>query len=188
MKYNSRNRRINTRGQFTGEKLLEKKLSKRLQEIARESKIRLQALTRDKLISELRHQIYLSYVSTGDGSYEHRRLLPKNVYAVIEGDTIQVKLIDDHYKGVDSKGNIIDVPVQDVYNYLKFGTKKHAKSIVYPYLDENNDISFAHYKATPPHNFEARTREVMDMFLDDVANNPETALKPYLEKYKNKRL
>lgn len=188
MKYNNKNRRINTRGQFTGEKLLEKKLSKRLQEIAYESKIRLQALTRDKLISELRHQIYASYVSTGDGSYEHKKLLPTSVYAVIEGDTIQVKLEDNHYKGVDSEGNIIDIPVQDVYNYLKFGTKEHAKSSVYPYLDENDDIRFAPYKATPPHNFEARTRKVMDKFLDDVANNPKTALKPYLEKYKNKRL
>ena len=40
MKYNNKNRRINTRGQFVSEKLLEKKLSKRLQEIAYESKVR----------------------------------------------------------------------------------------------------------------------------------------------------
>lgn len=188
MKYNSKNRRINTRGQFTSEKLLERKLSKRLQEVAYESRIRLQALTRDKLVSELRHQIYASYVSTGDGSYEHTRLLPTSVYAVIEGDTIQVKLEDNHYKGIDSEGNIIDIPVEDVYNYLKFGTKKQAKSDVYPYLDENDNIRFAPYKATLPHNFEARTKEVMDIFLNNVANDPETTLKPYLKKYKNKRL
>lgn len=178
----------NIKGQITGEKLIAVKLNKTLQNIANEARVRLQALTRDKLENELRHQIYSSYTSVGSGEYQHTKLLPTSVYAVIEDDIVQAKLMNKFYKGVDSKGNTIDIPVEDVYNYLKFGTKSKAKSDVYAYVDDNGKIHYAPYKQTPAHNFEAETRKEMRIFLNEIQKNPEIALKPYLKKYENKRL
>ena len=97
-------------------------------------------------------------------------------------------MIDNYYKSVDSKGNIIDISVKEIYDYLKFGTTSAPKHDVYPYLDENGEVAFAKYTPTPPHDFEARTRDAMKILLSDIADNPETVLKPYLKKYENKRL
>lgn len=177
----------NKRGQYVSENKLNTKIDTALKNVTQEYNIRLQALIRDKLIEELRHQIYASYTSTGDGSYTHKNLLPPNVYAVIEGDTIKVKLSDVSYKGTDSKGNIIDIPISEVYDYLKFGTTKTPKNEVYSYIGDDGKIHYAHYRPTPPHNFEARTREAINQFINDIKNNPEITLLPYLKKYKNKR-
>ena len=49
-------------------------------------------------------------------------------------------------------------------------------------------MRWSNYIQQKPHDFEQRTLDDMEMFLDKIKSNPEIYLKPYLIKYKNKRI
>ena len=166
----------NKLGQVTGEKIIGIKLTKRLQAIAEDEGIKLKAMVRDELEQTLRSEIYASYrPATKNGKdvqeynethkhqkprpYHHTGILASNVYANIEGDIIQAKIKDVKYPDGAS--------ATEVYDYLKFGTpdqpKNGAKGFFY-----NNGQNFSPYISQEPHNFEARTREQMKQFINDL--------------------
>ncbi len=182
----------NKRGQFTSNKIISVKLSKALLEIADDVAIRVKPIVRDKLESELRYQIHASRTpATEKGkaikeyneththqktkAYHHTGLLVSSIYATIDGDTVKANVQDLQYNDGAS--------TTEVYDYLKFGTTNDPKAEVYSY---NNGNNFSKYVSQEPHNFEARTREEMNVFLDELAvdlkNNPSN----YSEKYLNK--
>lgn len=186
----------NKKGQITSENIIATKISKALQDVADEAKIRIKPIVRDKLESELRYQIYASYTpATERGkqiqeyneshehqkihAYHHTGLLASSVYATIEGDTVQANIRDQQYDNGTS--------TTEVYDYLKFGTTNTPKNDTYAY---DNGTKFSKYISQDPHNFEARTREVMKQFVNDLSYELQTEAgkQRYIGKYKNKKL
>jgi len=184
----------NKKGQFTGERIVSLKISKALQEIANDAAIRVRPIVRDELENTLRTEIYTSYTpATKKGKdiqeynethkhqkahpYHHTGLLASSVYATIEGNTVKANIKDEKYNNGTS--------TTEVYNYLKFGTTTTPKSNSYSY---NNGNDFSQYISQKPHNFEARTREYMKIFLDRLANDLQQHPERYSDKYKNKRI
>ena len=185
----------NKKGQITGDKSIETAIKKSLLAVAKDEGIRLKAMVRDELERELRLNIYDSYMpATKKGKetreynethkhqkpspYHHTGLLAKSVYATIEGDTIKAMVKDEQYKNGTSTTKL--------YNYLKFGTTDTPKKSVYGY---NNGKKFARYVAQEPHNFEARTREYMRNYLNEIeidinANGAKRINPKYLKKLK----
>lgn len=173
MPVNSKGRHINQFGQITRIGKLEIKLTKQLQDIAREAEIRIRPLVRDKAEQFLREEIDNSYKpATKSGAsvqeynathshqkanpYHHTGLLVSSVYATIEGDTIKTKIRDKKYE--DGTSTI------KVYDVLKFGTPKTSKKQGFYY---NNHSEFSPYISQEPHNFETRAKERIDEFLDE---------------------
>lgn len=183
----------NKKGQITGQNMVKIKITKALQEVAKDCSIRVKPLVRDKLERTLIANVHESFTpATAKGKeieeynkththqkprlYHHTGLLLENIYGVIEGDSVTVKISDVAYDN--------DTTVAEVYNHLKFGTTDNPDTDVYAYdKGEGQGIQFAPYIAQEPHNFEARTRQEMNEFLDrlagDIKNNP----KYYSEKY-----
>lgn len=185
----------NKKGQITRIKPIEIKLSKRIQEIADEVAIRVKPIVRDELESTLRSEIYASYTpATKKGQqikeyneshkhqkvrpYHHTGLLASKVDAVIDEDMVKAIIRDGQYKD--------GATTSEVYDYLKFGTRTiPSEKDVYSY---NNGNKFSMYISQEPHNFEARTKEYMDQFLEDLENDLLNNPEKYSNKYKNKRL
>lgn len=187
----------NKRGQITSNRTISTKLIKALQEAANNAAIRIKPLVRDELEQTLRSEIYASYTpATERGkaiqeynethkhqkpqSYHHTGLLASSVYATIQGDVIQAVIKDKQYPDGAS--------TTEVYDYLKFGTTDTPKkSDTYAYA---NGTEFSKYIPQEPHNFEARTREYMNEFLDNllVELQTEKGKEKYIGKYLNKRI
>ena len=183
----------NKRGQFVSEKLISIKIPKALQEIADDVAIRVRPIVRDELENTLVHEIYASRTpATEQGKkvqeynethkhqkkrpYHHTGLLERSIYGTIDGDVVKANVRDQRYDNGAS--------TTDVYDYLKFGTTDNPKNDTYDYA---NGTEFSKYISQEPHNFEARTREYMNQFLDrlaaDIKNHPER----YSDKYKKRR-
>ena len=186
----------NTRGQITGEHIISMKISKALQKTADEAGIRIRPIIRDELEQTLRSEIYASRTpATKRGQevreyneshkrqqsypYHHTGLLASSVYVTIEGNTIKANIKDQQYPNGAS--------TTEVYDYLKFGTTDNPQKDVYDY---DNGTKFSRYISQEPHNFEARTREYMRGFINNlfVELKTESGIKRYIGKYKNKRL
>ena len=186
----------NKRGQFTGNKPIAIAISKRLLNIAKDEGIRIKAMVRDELETELRFQVYTSYrPATKQGQevaeynathkhqksrpYHHTGRLAHNINAIIDGNTVKAIVRDEKYDNGAS--------TTEVYDYLKFGTTNTPKkSDVYDY---NNGDRFSQYISQEPHNFEARTRDHMEDFLsqlaEDIDRNGKKNINPkYLKKIK----
>lgn len=165
----------NTKGQITGTKPVAIALKKRLIEIANDEGIKLKAMVRDQLETELRFNVYDSYRPATKGGteikeynethkhqkanlYHHTGRLASSIYARIDGDTIKAMIKDEKYPDGAS--------TTEVYDYLKFGTSKKSEKKGYFY---NNGNDFSPYISQEPHNFEARTRQNMNQYLDDLA-------------------
>lgn len=183
----------NKRGQFTSKNMNVVKISKALQEIADDAAIRVRPIVRDELENTLRHEIYASRTpATESGKqvreynethkhqkkrpYHHTGLLESSVYGTIDGDVVKANIRDQKYDNGAS--------TTEVYDYLKFGTTDTPENDTYDYA---NGTKFSKYISQEPHNFEARTKEYMQIFLDrlaaDIKNHPEH----YLDKYKKRR-
>ena len=108
--------------------------------------------------------------------YHHTGLLERSVYGTIDGDIVKANIRDQKYDNGAS--------TTEVYDYLKFGTTDTPKNDTYDY---EGGAKFSQYIPQEPHNFEARTREYMNQFLDrlaaDIKNHPER----YSDKYRKKR-
>lgn len=186
----------NTRGQITSEHIISMKISKALQKTADKAKVRIRPIIRDELEQTLRSEIYASRTpATKKGQevkeyneshkhqqshpYHHTGLLASSVYATIEGNTIKANIKDQQYSNGAS--------TTEVYDYLKFGTTDTPKKDVYDY---DNGSQFSRYISQEPHNFEARTREYMRSFINNLSAElkTEAGRKRYIGKYKNKRL
>ena len=163
--------------QYASAKPIEMAIKKRLLSIASEEGIRVKALVRDELEKELRFNIYESYApSTKQGQqiqeynethkhqkaklYHHTGRLAQSIYATIDGDNVKAMVRDEKYDDGAS--------TTEVYDYLKFGTTNTPKKDVYSY---NNGTEFSRYTSQPPHNFEARTRDHMNEFLNNLAED-----------------
>ena len=188
----------NKRGQFTSEKIISKKLSKALLELGKEAAVRVKPIVRDELETELRQQVYASYTPATDKGkaikeyndthkhqkpalYHHTGILASSIYCTIDGDTVTARVRDITYDNGESAVN--------VYNYLKFGTTNTPKNRTYSY---DGGTHFSKYIPQEPHNFEARTREHMKIFLDELAakikNDPAQFYDKYLDKVQAKFL
>ncbi|MDE5539921.1 MAG: hypothetical protein K2J20_05495 [Bacilli bacterium] len=185
----------NKLGQFTGTKPIAIKITKALQEIAKEAEIRVKPLVRDELVSTLRSEVYNSYrPATQKGReikehneththqkkalYHHTGTLLRNIHGVIDGDTVKIIVDDEKY----DDGSTAD----EVYDYLKFGTTDNPKKEVYGYA---NGTKISKYIAQEPHNFEARTREHMNIYLMELEakiNSGDLSSIPNLDKYIDK--
>lgn len=183
----------NKRGQFTSSHMNVVKISKALQEIADDAAIRVRPIVRDELENTLIHEVYASRTpATEQGKnvqeynethkhqkkkpYHHTGLLENSIYCTIDGDIVKANVRDQKYDNGAS--------TTEVYDYLKFGTTDNPKNDTYDYA---NGTKFSKYISQEPHNFEARTKEYMDIFLDtlaaDIKNHPEK----YSEKYRKRR-
>ncbi len=179
----------NKKGQYTSEKPIVLKLSKTLLDIANDVAIRVKPIVRDELENTLTQEIYASRTpATEKGKkiqeynethkhqkkklYHHTGLLERSVYGTIDGDNVKVNIRDQKYDNGAS--------TTEVYDYLKFGTTDEPKSDVYDYA---NGTKFARYNPQEPHNFEARTREHMRQFLDDLSRDLHTHPEKYSKKY-----
>ena len=184
----------NKRGQYVSEGNLELKITKRLQAVADEVAIRVKPIVRDELEQTLRAEIYASLTpATEKGKaiqnyneshthqkkrlYHHTGTLASSIHGTINGDIVNAGPME----GVTYEDG---TPVEDVYNYLKFGTTDTPKKDVYNY----GDGQFSQYIPQEPHNFEARTREYMKVFLKDLEKDLELHPDRYIGKYKNKRV
>lgn len=165
----------NKKGQITSTKPIEIAIKNVLLNVARDEGIRVKAMVRDELERELRLDIYDSYMpATKSGKetqeynkthkhqkphpYHHTGLLASSVYATIDGNIIKAMVRNEQYSNGTS--------TQKLYDYLKFGTTDTPKKSVYSY---DNGKQFARYTPQAPHNFEARTREYMNQYLDNLA-------------------
>ena len=186
----------NKKGQFVSEHIISIKLTKALQEAADKAAIRVKPLIRDELEQTLRSEIYDSYTpATKSGietqeynkthkhqkarPYHHTGLLASRIYAPIEGDIVKANVRDTQYNDGAS--------TTEVYNYLKFGTKDNSlDDKVYSY---DNGNKFSIYISQEPHNFEARTKEHMNQFLNNLVDELQTerGKSKYISKYRNKR-
>lgn len=168
----------NKRGQNTSIKPIEIAITKRLQNIARDEDIKLKAMVRDKLETELLFNVHDSFrPATKKGqevreynenhthqkanTYHHTGLLLESIYAVITENGVAAKVRDLKYDNGAS--------TQEVYDYLKFGTSDiPKKSDVFDYA---NGEKYSMYISQEPHNFEARTREAMRQYLQDIEDD-----------------
>lgn len=184
----------NKLGQFTGKNAITFKITKTLQDIADEVAIRVKPIIRDELESTLRAEVYASYrPATEQGKatqeynethkhqkarpYHHTGLLASKIGANIDGNTVKAVVRN----GVYDNG----ATTSEVYDYLKFGTPDKASTDAYDY---NNGEEFSQYISQEPHNFEARTREQMKVFIDKLAVDLQQHPERYSEKYKNRRV
>ena len=184
----------NRSGQFVSTDNLELKISKKLQAIADEVAIRVRPIVRDELERTHIFNVYASYQpSTEKGKsiqdyndthkhqksrlYHHTGTLASSIYAVIDGDTVIAKVRDKQYPDGTS--------TTKVYDILKYGTPKTSNKKGFYY---NNHDEFSTYISQPPHNFEARTREDMKIFLKDLARDLRNHPEKYSDKYRNKRI
>lgn len=171
----------NTRGQFVRTGHLSMKISKQLQEIAREAEVRVKPIVRDEAERILREEVYDSYQPvTQKGKdtqqynenhahqkarpYHHTGILASNIYGAIEGDEIKLK-VRETAKYDNGKS------AAEVYDFLKYGTTNAPKKDSYSY---NNGNDFSQYISQPPHNFEARASERINRFLDEFAQKINT--------------
>lgn len=187
-------------GQYTGEGNLELKISKKLQAVADEVAIRVRPLVRDELERTHIFNVYDSYrpatqkgraIEEYNKTHKHQKPrlyhhtgntgessnLASSIYAVIDGDTVIAKVRDKSYPDGTS--------TTKVYDILKYGTPKTSKKKGFYY---NNHSEFSTYISQPPHNFEARTREDMKIFLNDLAKDLKNHPEKYIDKYLNKRV
>ena len=184
----------NTRGQFVGANKISLKITKRLQEVANEAAIRVKPIIRDELEQTLRAEIYASYTpATEKGReieeynqthkhqklrlYHHTGKLASSVRAYIDKDTIKIRFKNKKYDNGKT--------VEEVYDFLRFGTKKESSKKGFSY---NNGEEFSTYIHQEPHNFETRTREHMRIFLKELEIDLQQHPEKYSRKYKNKRL
>lgn len=185
----------NKKGQITSTKNnVEVIIQKYLENIANEARIRVKPIIRDELERTLRAEIYASYVpATKKGqetqeynkthkhqkvqSYHHTGTLTSSIHGTIDGSIVKAGPME----GITYEDG---TPVEDVYNYLKFGTTDTPKKDVFNY----GEGKFSQYISQEPHNFEARTREYMNTFLKDLAIDLQQHPERYSEKYRNKRI
>lgn len=169
----------NKLGQFTSINHITQAINKRLQAIATDEQIKIKALVRDELEQTLRSEIYASRTPATEKGlevkeynethkhqksrpYHHTGKLESSIYAIIDGDTVKAMVQDKQYDNGRS--------TTEVYDYLKFGTTDTPKNDVYDYANGNQ---FSKYISQEPHNFEARTREHMEIFLRDLETDIE---------------
>ena len=160
--------------QFTSTRPIKSALSKRLMAIANDEGIKLKAMVRDELEDTLRHEVYASYrPATKQGQetqdynethkhqktrpYHHTGLLARSIYAITNDVGAEAMVRDEEYDNGSS--------TTEVYDYLKFGTTNNPKTDTYDYA---GGTKFSKYIPQDPHNFEARTRQHMDVFLDNL--------------------
>lgn len=166
--------------QFTSTKPIEVAISKRLMAIANDEGIKLKAMVRDELEDTLRHEVYASYrPATKKGQetqeynethkhqktrpYHHTGLLARSIYAITNDIGAEAMVRDEEYDNGSS--------TTEVYDYLKFGTTDNPKNDTYDYA---GGTKFSKYIPQDPHNFEARTRQHMNVFLDNLGHEIES--------------
>lgn len=169
-------------------------ITKALQNIADEVAIRVKPVVRDELERTYRYHVYTSYTpATKEGAnikkyneththqkkqlYHHTGIFASSIKGLIEGSTVKIVIEPKSYPDGQS--------TTEVYEYLTKGTRKKSNKTGY-YYDGGEE--FSTYISTPKHNFEQRTLDEIEIYLnnlaDDLKNHPEN----YSEKYRNKRL
>ena len=172
-------------GKFTKEMSI--LITKELRTIADDVAIRVKPIVRDELERTHRANIYDSYIPAVDGSYHHTGTLASSIKGLIDGNAVKAVVEDREFPN-DVRSPNAATSTLEVYEILKNGSTSNPKADAYPYRDGSGEIKWSMYIQQKPHNFEQRTLEDMEVFLDqltrDLKNNPEK----YSRKYKNKRI
>jgi len=172
----------NKLGQITSNrKSVEIAIQKYLEKDAKEIDMKIKPIIRDELEQTLRAEIYASYTpATEKGKatqeynkthkhqkpnlYHHTGILAGSIHGRINENSVEAGPMEG-VKYPNGKS------AQEIYTYLKFGTTDTPKKDVYSY---DNGTKFSRYSAQEPHNFEARTREYMKVFLKKLAQDIES--------------
>lgn len=178
-------RKQDTHGHFTKEMSI--LITKQLQAIADDVAIRVRPLVRDELERTHRANIYDSYVPAVNGTYHHTGTLASSVKGLIDGNAVKAVIEDKEFPNDVRSPNAATSTVE-VYEILKNGSTANPKADSYPYRGNNGKIEWSMYIQQKPHNFEQRTLEDMEIFLDELAANLKNHPEWYTRKYKNKRL
>ena len=175
----------NSRGQFVKDMSI--LITKELQAAADEVGVRIRPIVRDELERTHRANIYATRVPAENGSYHHTGTLASHVKGIIDGNAVKAVIEEVPYKNQIRSQHGAKLTTE-VYEILKNGSKAHPRADSYPYTDEDGQVKWSQYIQQKPHDFEQRTLDDMEVFLNNIKSNPELYLKPYLKKYKNKRI
>lgn len=161
----------NSKGQIS--KQLSILITKELQRMAKDCERKVKIVLRDELENQHKHDIYLTYAPIQQSGietkeyndnhkhkkkqpYHHSGTLIRSVRGVIEGNTIKIKIDDNHYDDGTS--------AKDVYDWLSKGTKK-SEYDVYILGGKGSHTPYVTYVPTPKHNFKKMTLDHMDAFI-----------------------
>jgi hypothetical protein len=175
----------NSRGQFTREMSI--LITKELQAAADEMAVRIRPIVRDELERTHRANIYASRMPAVNGSYHYTGTLASHVKGVIDGNTAKAVIEEVPYENQIRSEHGATLTTE-VYEILKNGSTANPRADAYPYAGKNGEMKWSKYIQQKPHNFEQRTLDDMEVFLENIKSNPELYLKPYLKKYRNKRI
>ena len=176
----------NSRGQFVKDMSI--LITKDLQAAADEVGVRIRPIVRDELERTHRANIYATRVPAENGSYHHTGMLARHVKGIIDGNAVKAVIEEVPYKKDEIRSQHGAKLTTEVYEILKNGSKAHPRADSYPYTDEDGQVKWSQYIQQKPHDFEQRTLDDMEVFLNNIKSNPELYLKQYLKKYKNKRI
>lgn len=161
----------NEKGQIS--KQLSILVTKKLKEIAKDCEDKVKNVLREELENQHKHDIYSTYAPIQQSGksvaeynkkhkhqkkqpYHHSGKLITSVHAVIDGNTVKIKIDDNHYDDGTS--------AKDVYDWLSKGTKK-SEYDVYILGGKGSHTPYVTYVPTPKHNFKKMTLDHMDAFI-----------------------
>lgn len=176
----------NSRGRFVKDMSI--LITKDLQAAADEVGVRIRPIVRDELVRTHRANIYATRIPAENGSYHHTGMLARHVKGIIDGNTVKAVIEEVPYKKDEIRSQHGAKLTTEVYEILKNGSKAHPRADSYPYTDKDGQVKWSQYIQQKPHDFEQRTLDDMEVFLNNIKSNPELYLKSYLKKYKNKRI
>lgn len=162
---------------------LNKKIEKYMDQKAEEISAKARREIRDELQKTLREEIYASFAPVQISGkkteaynknhkhqrarpYHHTGLLISHTFAKIDGEKIKIVVEGEYPDGT---------PILKVYNWLKNGTSE-SENDVYILGGKGSHTPYVGYEPTPPHKFEQRTLDRMDVYLkqlvEDINRNP----------------
>lgn len=192
--------RQNNKGHITKE--LSILVTKKLQQVANEVEYNIKPLIRDKLEEEHIHNVYSSFGPITESGkevkkyneehkhqkkqpYHHTGILLRNIKGVINGNVVKIEIGEEHYPDSDKPGKYQGKrTARQVYEWLKYGTPAEATNEYYRFKNDNGELPLSAYVATPKHDFEKRTLQHMEKYLQDL----ESDIKNHPEKYIRKSL
>lgn len=190
--------RQNSKGQITSD--LSILVTKKLQAAAKEVEYNIKPLIRDELEEEHIHNVYSSFGPITESGkevkkyneehkhqkkqpYHHTGILLRNIKGVIDGNVVKIEIGEEHYPDSDKPGKYKGKrTAQQVYNWLRHGTPAADK--YYRFKNNEGELPLSSYVATPKHDFEERTLQHMEKYLQDL----ESDIKNHPEKYIHKSL
>lgn len=187
--------RQNNKGQITKE--LSVLITKKLRKAAKEVEYNIKPMIRKELEEAHIHNVYSTFGPITESgqqtqkynethkhqkrqSYHHTGILLRNIHGVIDNNVVKIEIGEERYP--DDKDDGYDRTAKQVYEWLKNGTPKSAKSERYRFKNNDGELPLSLYHSTPKHNFEKLTLIYMDKYLKDLANDIQNHPEKYIRK------